>query len=264
MLNDQLKQEQRDLLEEFENQKERLFQLKDQKMDQEQTLELAQQRLRKRKNEHFDAKQRIDELHTLHRTQMKEIQELKNKNDMIENDIKRKNQDLIETETYKDKVEGNIDALAADIARDREQKLVEQEYIRRTTNSNNLLQTKIEQLRKLIEDLVNQQMNTKKVTERKSSENDDLMDIINLLMKHITTLEEQNRELDNELDKFIATDNEIRTKLMDRERSPLRLGDLYYGKFDSKIKESQESQKYEGRNDYDINPFPLRQTDSKD
>ena len=43
------------------------------------------------------------------------------------------------------------------------------------------------------------------------------------LNKHIVLLADQNQELENELDRFLASDNEIRAKLMDRERSPLRM-----------------------------------------
>ena len=40
-------------------------------------------------------------------------------------------------------------------------------------------------------------------------------------------MEDQNRLLENELDKFLISDNEIRNKLADRNRSPLKLDDLY-------------------------------------
>jgi len=48
-------------------------------------------------------------------------------------------------------------------------------------------------------------------------------------MRHITILQDQNRELDSELEKFAQSDMEIRSKLMDRQRSPLKLNDLYDG-----------------------------------
>lgn len=89
-------------------------------------------------------KQRLDELFALIKTQHKEIGELKNENELKEADIKRKNQDLLEEEEYKDAIENNIDALAAEIAKAREAKLIEQEYTRRTSNQNNLLKLKIE------------------------------------------------------------------------------------------------------------------------
>ena len=61
----------------------------------------------------------------------------------------------------------------------------------------------------------------------KRNENDDLIKEIEALNKHIVLLDDQNRELENELDKFLQSDNEIRAKLMDRERSPLKMSDLY-------------------------------------
>lgn len=61
----------------------------------------------------------------------------------------------------------------------------------------------------------------------KKKENEDLIREIEALNKHIVLLDDQNRELENELDKFLQSDNEIRTKLMDRERSPLKMKDLY-------------------------------------
>ena len=42
-------------------------------------------------------------------------------------------------------------------------------------------------------------------------------------------LQEQNRELESELERFLVSDNEIRQKLMDRDRSPLKMNDLYKG-----------------------------------
>jgi uncharacterized protein YlxW (UPF0749 family) len=63
----------------------------------------------------------------------------------------------------------------------------------------------------------------------KRSENEELVKELEALNKHIVLLADQNQELENELDRFLASDNEIRAKLMDRERSPLRMSDLYPG-----------------------------------
>lgn len=60
-------------------------------------------------------------------------------------------------------------------------------------------------------------------------ENDEVIADIDTFMKYINVLKEQNKELDLEIDRFLACDNEIRNKLIDRERSPLRLCDLYEG-----------------------------------
>ena len=49
------------------------------------------------------------------------------------------------------------------------------------------------------------------------------------MLRHIVLLRDQNRELEDELEKFLISDQEIRNKLMDRERSPLRMADLYDG-----------------------------------
>jgi chromosome segregation ATPase len=76
---------------------------------------------------------------------------------------------------------------------------------------------------------MNQYENTKRVTKRKLSDNNDLIGDIDTFMKNINVLEEQNRELDKEIDKFLECDQDVRKKLLDRERSPLRLGDLYEG-----------------------------------
>lgn len=71
--------------------------------------------------------------------------------------------------------------------------------------------------------------NIKRCNGIKQNENDDLRSEIEQMMRHITLLQEQNRELESELDKFVKTDHEIRTKLMDRERSPLKMRDLFDG-----------------------------------
>lgn len=45
--------------------------------------------------------------------------------------------------------------------------------------------------------------------------------------RHVTVLDDQNIELEAELDRFLVSDAEIRGKLKDRNRSPLRLEDLH-------------------------------------
>lgn len=40
---------------------------------------------------------------------------------------------------------------------------------------------------------------------------------------------DHNRDLEDEVDRFMTSDNEIRNKLGDRNCSPLRLHDLYRG-----------------------------------
>ena len=42
-------------------------------------------------------------------------------------------------------------------------------------------------------------------------------------------IEDQNNQLEDELDKFLTSDNEIRQKLGDRNSSPLKIDDLYKG-----------------------------------
>lgn len=80
----------------------------------------------------------------------KEIQNLKHEQELADQDIRRKNDDLLREQENKDKIERNIDAIAQQIAQARDRKLHEEEFIRRTLNSNNLLQLKIEQIRCLI------------------------------------------------------------------------------------------------------------------
>ena len=61
----------------------------------------------------------------------------------------------------------------------------------------------------------------------KRDENHQLSLEVEAINKHIILLQDQNRELEKELDRFLQCDNEIRSKLIDRERSPLRECDLY-------------------------------------
>ena len=44
--------------------------------------------------------------------------------------------------------------------------------------------------------------------------------------RRIVLLEEQNRELETELDRFLTSDEDIRNKLADKQRSPLKVDDL--------------------------------------
>ena len=60
-------------------------------------------------------------------------------------------------------------------------------------------------------------------------ENEQLFGELEGVNKNIVVIEDQNQQLENELDKFLTSDNEIRGKLADRNSSPLKVGDLYKG-----------------------------------
>ena len=64
-------------------------------------------------------------------------------------------------------------------------------------------------------------------TSRKQVENENLVGEIEAVNRHIVILEDQNHELEKEIEKFLDSDQEIRTKLQDRSRSPLKTSDLY-------------------------------------
>lgn len=92
-----------------------------------------------------------------------------------------------------------------------------------------MLKHKIENLRVVIQELMDSYENIKRCNQIKQNENDALTLEVEQMMRHITILQDQNRELDSELEKFAQSDMEIRSKLMDRQRSPLKLNDLYDG-----------------------------------
>ena len=90
-----------------------------------------------------------------------------------------------------------------DIANGREERLLNQEFVRRTSNANRILKTKIEQLREKIQILMDQYENNKRSNFAKQGENDALTADIEQTMKIINILESQNRELENELEMFV-------------------------------------------------------------
>ena len=71
-------------------------------------------------------------------------------------------------------------------------------------------------------------------------ENDEKLKDIESITKNILSLEDQNNNLEGELDKFLVSDNLIRTKLKDRNRSPLRVNDLCYT-FDEREQMARQS-----------------------
>lgn len=87
--------------------------------------------------------QRLKELFKLNENQRKEIYELKHEEEKVQLDTKRSSAELLKQQEIKETHEKNIILKTKDIARGREQKLLEQEYIRRTTNANNLIKKKI-------------------------------------------------------------------------------------------------------------------------
>lgn len=50
---------------------------------------------------------------------------------------------------------------------------------------------------------------------------------IDEMNRHLTVVDDQNIELEKELDRFLVSDGDIRAKLADRNRSPLRMEDLH-------------------------------------
>lgn len=107
--------------------------------------------------------------------------------------------------------------------------MLEEEQVRRTTNDNQLAKQHINSVREAIEGVMQTNESLQRCNALKRSENEELVKELEALNKHIVLLADQNKELENELDRFLASDNEIRAKLMDRERSPLRMSDLYAG-----------------------------------
>ena len=49
--------------------------------------------------------------------------------------------------------------------------------------------------------------------------------------RRIVLLEDQNRELETELERFLNSDEDIRTKLADKRRSPLKYEDLNLSRY---------------------------------
>lgn len=57
--------------------------------------------------------------------------------------------------------------------------------------------------------------------------NNQLLPKIQEQERHVKVLEEQNRELDKELDRFLVSNHEVVAKLNARKRTPIKLEDLY-------------------------------------
>lgn len=96
-----------------------------------------------------------------------------------------------------------MEEVARRILGQKEQKLLEEENVRRVTNQNELMKQEINQIREHIEGFMHNNESLLKCNTIKKRENEDLVKEIEALNKHIVLLDDQNRELENELDKFL-------------------------------------------------------------
>ena len=74
---------------------------------------------------------------------------------------------------------------------------------------------------------MDQNESQKRSNATKQAENDAVAAEVEQTMKLLTILDQQNIELEMELERFVISDNEIRTKLADRQGSPLRIAEVY-------------------------------------
>lgn len=90
----------------------------------------------------------------------------------MDTDLNNKNNDLQENQCTKNDVEYNLNHLAREIAQARQKKLLEEEFIRRTSNANQLIKNEIEQKREAIENLLYHSKQINKCNDIKKDEND--------------------------------------------------------------------------------------------
>lgn len=115
-----------------------------------------------------------------------------------------------------------------------------QDSNRDTHNQNLITKREIHQKREAIEQTLTDTEQVYRETSLKQVENNALVDEIEALSRHIVILEDQNEQLDKETEKFMLCDQEIRAKLQDRSRSPLKLSDLYHGNDKAKSQPQHE------------------------
>ena len=145
----------------------------------------------------------------------------------VDQELNNKNRDLQDCQNTKMDLDNYINSIARDIQNARQKKLLEEETIRRTSNANQLIKNDIETKREAIENLLYNCQQITKCNDIKKDENDQLCRELEAINKHIILLEDQNKDLEQELDRFLMSDNEIRSKLRNRSRSPLQATDLY-------------------------------------
>lgn len=158
-------------------------------------------------------------MYALLEDQRKEIKAVNQEIAMKEAEIDRKNDEIAQIKQHKDTFELDIGDIAKKIQDGREMKLVDQQFVRRTGNQNKITKDKIEQIRLNIEALMEKTDENIRCNKIKQNENDDLKKELEALNKHIILLNDQNIELENELERFLHNDNEIRARLMEREAS---------------------------------------------
>ena len=107
------------------------------------------------------------------------------------------------------------------------EKKVSEETTRRINNDNTGAKKAIESDKKVIQKLLEATDNANRYKDKHSEQNKIMENEADQRKRHVNVLEDQNQELCLELDQFLISDVEIRAKLKDRNRSPLRVEDLH-------------------------------------
>lgn len=135
------------MIRDFENEKEGLFAARELKEAQEQCIVEQTEKIRNQKTSVFNLEQKHTELRNEITEKQKIMRDLEQDVARMEVEIDRKNQELNSHTRTKEEVEANVEAVARDILRQKEAKLVEEENVRRVTNQNELIKQQINEIR---------------------------------------------------------------------------------------------------------------------
>jgi chromosome segregation ATPase len=222
-----MKNEQRDMLQDYENAKEMLFSTREEKEEYEEHVAKLNDKIRADKQEVFLQEQTNYDLDKHLDKKNREVQDLEHQIMLIDDELNRKNKDVQQLQSLKNEIENENSRMQREFNKCRQQKQLQEEFVRRTENVNHGIKQDIAIKRAQIEHSLSASEDTKKYNHARKMENEQLLMDVEQTSKNIIILEDQNRGLEDELDRFLVSDNEIRQKLADRNRSPLRLDDLY-------------------------------------
>lgn len=156
----------------------------------------------------------------------KELKELDEEVKKIDHELQRKNKEASRFQIEKNQLEQQNSQQSRACAKLKKDKLLLQEEVRRYSNDNEDIKKAIEGQKHVIQGILEATEKTNRLNGKVIEHKEGLLGEIGQRSRHVTVLDEQNLELENELDRFMQSDQEIRNKLADRNRSPLRLADL--------------------------------------
>lgn len=210
------KREQQDGINQFENEKELLFQLKDDKAALQGSVDQLGEKCRYQKEQQFLLEKALQEGIQKTKSMVDAAKKAEQEIMDIDLELNRKNNDVAENQKNKYYLQKNLAIIQEHIDKSRHDKLTAEEFVRRIGNDNDDIKAVINRRKDEIEARCMRNDDVIRGNLRLQDENQLYCIELEETNRRIVLLEEQNRELETELDRFLTSDEDIRRKLTDK------------------------------------------------